>query len=513
MSLLRAASISRAFPGVQALDDVSFDLQAGEIHALIGENGAGKSTLIKILTGAQTADSGTISIDDQPVEPYDPLGARALGIAVIYQQPALFPTLSVAENLALSLEAAGLWRRIDWPARRRLARELLDRVGARIDPDALAGGLSMPEQQLVEIARALGAKARILILDEPTACLPEHEVERLFALIRELRDQGVGLVYISHRLDELFQLADRVTVLRDGRWVATRPLSEVDKPELIRLMVGRTILGTEPLFAPGEAGPTAAAEGAKKGSVPNVAMRGLGCRVSGVHGVDLEVRSGEILGVAGLVGSGRTELARVLFGLTPADAGELWLRGERVEIGSPARAIAAGIAYVPEDRRRHGVVGPLSVTANTALAVLGRLARRGLLRASDEEDLASELAGRLDLRAASIHTPVGNLSGGNQQKVALARWLAAEPEVFIVDEPTQGIDVGAKSEIHKILRDLAAAGKAVVVISSDMPEVLAVSDRIAVMCRGTVAAVLDRAAATQERILALALGHGEEVAA
>jgi rhamnose transport system ATP-binding protein len=232
-----------------------------------------------------------------------------------------------------------------------------------------------------------------------------------------------------------------------------------------------------------------------------------------VHGVDLEVRSGEILGVAGLVGSGRTELARVLFGLTPADAGELWLRGERVEIGSPARAIAAGIAYVPEDRRRHGVVGPLSVTANTALAVLGRLARRGLLRASDEEDLASELAGRLDLRAASIHTPVGNLSGGNQQKVALARWLAAEPEVFIVDEPTQGIDVGAKSEIHKILRDLAAAGKAVVVISSDMPEVLAVSDRIAVMCRGTVAAVLDRAAATQERILALALGHGEEVAA
>ncbi|MBI5831237.1 MAG: sugar ABC transporter ATP-binding protein [Armatimonadetes bacterium] len=498
MPLLRAADIEKHYPGVRALAGVTFEVEAGEVHALIGENGAGKSTLIKIITGAVTPDAGTLSLDGELLVDHNPQTAKARGIAAIYQQPALFGTLTVAENLALGLEGAGLWRRVDWRERRRRAQELLDRVGARIDPDALAGSLSMPEQQLVEIARALGAKARVLILDEPTACLPEGEVERLFALLAELKAAGVGLIYISHRLDELAQLADRVTVLRDGQYVTTRAMSQVDKPELIRLMVGRELSGES--NAP-----------ARPAGAPLLQLSGLGCAVNGVHDVDLTIRRGEILGLAGLVGSGRTELARILFGLTPADAGTMAWDGQPVRLETPAQAMAQGIAYVPEDRRRHGVVGPLSVTANTALTVLDRLAKGGLVDARREEDLAVDLGQRLDLRAASIHTTVGTLSGGNQQKVALARWLAAEPELFIVDEPTQGIDVGAKSEIHRILGDLAAAGKAVLVVSSDMPEVLAVSDRVAVMREGTVVGTLARGEATQERILALALGGAEVV--
>ncbi len=499
MPLLRAEGIEKQYPGVRALAGVSFEVEAGEVHALVGENGAGKSTLIKIITGAVAPDGGTLYLDDQPLTDHNPQSAKAKGIAAIYQQPALFGTLTVAENLALGLESGGLWRRVDWRERRRRAAELLDRVGARIDPDALAGSLSMPEQQLVEIARALGAKARVLILDEPTACLPEGEVARLFSLLAELKASGVGLIYISHRLDELAQLADRVTVLRDGQYVTTRPMAEVDKPELIRLMVGRELS----LDADAPARPAGGAL---------LELRGLGCSVSGVHDVDLTIRRGEILGVAGLVGSGRTELARILFGLTPADSGTMAWDGQPVRLTTPAEAMAQGVAYVPEDRRRHGVVGPLSVTANTALTVLDKLARGGLVASAREEELSLSLGQRLDLRAASIHTEVGTLSGGNQQKVALARWLAAEPELFIVDEPTQGIDVGAKSEIHRILGDLAAAGKAVLVVSSDMPEVLAVSDRVAVMREGTVVGVLARAEATQERILELALG-GAEVSA
>jgi rhamnose transport system ATP-binding protein len=407
-TLLRLAGIRKAFAGVQALRGVSFDLEAGEVHALVGENGAGKSTLIKVIAGAHAPDEGSLEVQGRPVEDNDPVRARALGIAAIYQQPALFPDLTVAENIALGLEPGGPWRRIRWAGRRERARRLLGRIGARIDPEAEVRGLAMPEQQLVEIARALGADARILIMDEPTASLSDQEVQELFRVIRELKAQGVGIIYISHRLEELPQVADRVTALRDGTLVGTRRMAEVTRAELIRMMVGRELSAVFPerAVAPGEV---------------VLEVRGLGCRASGVRGIDLAVRAGEILGLAGLVGAGRTELARVIFGLTPADAGGIFLRGRPARISSPARAVALGVAYVPEDRRHHGVVLDMSVAANTTLATLRAVSTLGILDFGRERRVAADFVRRLDVKAASIDDPVGNLSGGNQQKVALAR--------------------------------------------------------------------------------------------
>jgi rhamnose transport system ATP-binding protein len=492
--LLRATNVSKSFAGVHALQGVSFELRPGEVHALVGENGAGKSTLIKIITGAHQADEGTLEVNGQLVEENSPLLSRSLGIAAIYQQPALFPDLTVAENIALGLEPRGGWRLIRWSERRRRARALLDRIGAAIHPEALVSSLTMPEQQLVEIARSLGADARILIMDEPTASLGEREVERLFRVISDLRGRGIGIIYISHRLDELFQVADRVTVLRDGRTVETRPIADVDRAELIRLMVGREITTVFP-----------------KQEVPLgdvvLELRGVGCHAAGVGGVSLTVRAGEIVGLAGLVGAGRTELARVLFGLTPADAGEILLRGRPVVIDSPARAVALGIAYVPEDRRRHGVILNMPVAPNTSLAILKRISTLGWLDFAGERTLARSFVGRLGIKVASLDAPVSDLSGGNQQKVAVARWLATDPAVLILDEPTQGIDVGAKAEIHRLMGELADRGLAILMISSELPEVLGMSDRVAVMHAGTLAGVLDRTEATQEKVLALALGH------
>jgi rhamnose transport system ATP-binding protein len=495
--LLRATDVTKAYAGVQALRGASLELRAGEVHALVGENGAGKSTLIKILTGAVQADGGEIVVDGHAVTHHSPRAAKALGIAAIYQQPALFPELTVAENLALGLESTGRWGRVDWRGRRRRAEELLARVGARIDPDADAADLSMPQQQLVEIARALGADAKVLILDEPTASLGEEDAQNLLRVIRELRARGVGLVYISHRLEELPAIADRVTVLRDGRTIGTRAMADVTREQLIQMMVGRELSAVFPKrdVPIGE---------------PVLELRRLGCGASGVSDVSLTVRAGEIVGVAGLVGAGRTELARTVFGLTPADAGEIVLRGRAVRVDSPARAIALGIAYVPEDRRRHGVVLPMPVGANVTLAALDTLTRGRPLGAMDfrrEKELAVDYSRRLGVKTPSIHTPVSALSGGNQQKVALSRWLVTRPAVLILDEPTQGIDVGAKSEIHSLMVELAAQGVAILMISSELPEVLGMSDRIAVMRGGTVVDVLDRADATQERVLARALGQ------
>jgi rhamnose transport system ATP-binding protein len=494
-TLLRLAGISKAFGAVQALKGVSFELETGEVHALVGENGAGKSTLIKIVTGAHAPDEGTIEVMGRVVEANDPVRARTLGIAAIYQQPALFPDLTVAENIALGLEPPGAWRVIHWRARFERARRLLDRIGARIDPAIDVRRLTMPEQQLVEIARALGAQARILILDEPSASLSDTEVDNLFRVIRELKAQGVGMIYISHRLEELPQIADRVTALRDGVLVGTRRMNEVTRADLIRLMVGRELSAVFPKLA------------VPWGDVV-LEVRGLGCRSSEVHGVSLDVHAGEILGLAGLVGAGRTELSRVLFGLTPATEGEVRLRGQSVTVDTPCRAVALGIAYVPEDRRRHGVILEMSVAANTTLAILRAVSAHGMLDFQREAALAADFVAKLGIKTASVETPVGNLSGGNQQKVALARWLAAGPAVLILDEPTQGVDVGAKAEIHRLMVELAGRGLAIVMISSELPEILGMSDRIAVMHGGTVVGVLDRAAATQETIMELALGHG-----
>jgi rhamnose transport system ATP-binding protein len=493
-ALLELTGITKSFAGVQALKGVSFELRPGEVHALIGENGAGKSTLVKVITGAHRPDAGALTVNRHPIAHNDPTTAKRLGVAVIYQQPALFPDLTVAENIALRLESSRGWRLIRWGDRRRRAADLLARVGANVHPDAVVRDLTMPQQQLVEIAGALGADAKVLILDEPTASLSDREVDNLFRVIADLKSHGVGMIYISHRLEELSRVADRVTVLRDGAYVGTHAMSAVDRAELIRLMVGRSVEAVFP-----------------KVDVPigDVVLetRDLSCAASGVRDVHLTVRAGEILGLAGLVGAGRTELARVLFGLTPADAGQILLRGVPVEINRPATAVRHGIAYVPEDRRRHGVILDMPVAANTTLAVLRKIASAGFLRGRRERDIASTFVQRLGVKTRSIKSPVGNLSGGNQQKVALARWLATDPAVIILDEPTQGVDVGAKSEIHRLMGELAARGLAIIMISSELPEVLGMSDRIAVLHGGRIVGELPRAGATQEKILELALGH------
>jgi rhamnose transport system ATP-binding protein len=498
MLLLEATGISKTYSGVRALKSVSFDLRPGEVHALVGENGAGKSTLIKIVTGAVAHDSGSLRISGRLLEHHNPVQAHALGIAVVYQQPALFPDLTVAENIALALESGSPWRRIDWKARARSAREALARAGAQISPDARVSSLSMPEQQIVEIAKAISAKSKILILDEPTASLTDREVERLFQVIAAVRAQGAGIVYISHRLEEVSAIADRVTVLRDGETIGTCEASGLSRGELIRMMVGREI---EAIF-PKRAVPI--------GEVA-LEVRNLASRAAGIRGISLEVRAGEILGLSGLVGSGRTQLAETVFGLTPADSGEIRLRGRPVQIACPADAIRHHIGYVPEDRRRHGVVMPMPISANVSMANLPAICRGGLIDAGSENVLARTYVERLRVKTLSIHAETGSLSGGNQQKVALARWLATEPHVLILDEPTQGVDVGSKSEIHSLIVDLAEQGMAIVMISSEMPEILGMSDRIAVMHAGRIAGVVERKDATQENLLALALGHGGAV--
>ncbi len=491
--ILRLTGVTKNFGGVRALKGVSFELLPGEVHAIIGENGAGKSTLIKLITGALAPDSGAIEFAGSQLDQLDPSRARELGIAVVYQQPALFPDLTVTENISLRLERGGLWRWLNWTARRHRAADLLERVGANLSPDAYVADLSMPQQQLVEIASAVGADARVLILDEPTASLTDREVDSLFRIVAQLKARQVGLIFISHRLDELPRIADRVTVLRDGNSIATHPMARIDRPELIRLMVGRGVSAVFP-----------------KTTVPIGATlletRSLTCKASGLHDVSFSLRAGEILGFAGLVGAGRTELARTLFGITPADGGEILLRGQPVSIVSPRNAIDLGIAYVPEDRRRHGVVLEMTVAQNTTLATLRRIARFGLIDFRREATVAQTLVDRLATKTPSIHSTVGNLSGGNQQKVALARWLAAEPAVIILDEPTQGVDVGAKSEIHRLMGELAGRGMAILMISSELPEVLGMSDRIAVMHDGTITGILDRSQATQPAILELAMG-------
>ena len=492
--LLKAENVTKSYAGVQALKTASFELRTGEVHALIGENGAGKSTFIKILTGAVAADSGVFEICGKSVADNSPTYAKSLGVAAIYQQPALFPELSVAENIALGHEKKGIFGIVDWKSRKKRAQELLAEVGAKIDADTEAGNLSMPQQQLVEIARALGANAKILILDEPTASLSEEDANNLFRVISGLKAKGVGMIYISHRLEELPQIADRVTVLRDGETIETREMATVSRDELIKLMVGRELSQVFPK------------KEIKLGETV-LEIKNLGLRSSGVRNINLSVRAGEIVGIAGLVGAGRTEFARVVFGLDEADAGEILLDGKPIHNAHPRDAIRHKIAYLPEDRRKHGVILDLPISSNITLASLKILSSFRGMDFKRERELAAEYTRRLGVKTPSIHDSVATLSGGNQQKVALSRWLITKPEVLILDEPTQGIDVGAKSEIHQLMTELAEQGVAILMISSELPEVLGMSDRIAVMCGGTIVKILDRGTATQQEVLALALGH------
>ena len=499
-ALLQLSDIRKSFGAVRALKGVSFELQPGEVHALLGENGAGKSTLIKVITGAHQPDGGTLVVGGETVSHLSPSKARELGIACIYQQPALFPDLSVAENIGLRLKKSGPFSRIRRADQRQKALELLHRIGAEISPDSEVRALSMPEQQLVEIACALGSGARIVIMDEPTASLTQKEQHLLFKVVRDLRESGVGVVYISHRLEEIFALADRVTVLRDGESVGTNNVDTLTEAQMIKLMVGREVSS---IYPPAEGAP---------GEVV-LALKNLGCAASGVSGVTLDVRAGEIVGMAGLVGAGRTELARILFGITPADAGEIVLNGETVSIRSPREAIARGIAYVPEDRRRHGVILEMPIAHNMTMAIHPRLFPGTILRFEAESLLARDFIRDLGIKAYGPDAPGGSLSGGNQQKVSVARWLATKPKLLILDEPTQGVDVGAKSEIHKIIRGLAKEGLAVLMISSDLPEVLGMADRVAIMRGGRLVEVIEKENAEAHTVMAAALGtNGKDAA-
>lgn len=491
---LAAIDIKKSFGGVRALKGVSLDVRAGEVHAVVGENGAGKSTLIKIVTGALQPDEGEIRLEGMPVEHLTPAKSKSLGIAVIYQQPALFPDLTVSENIALAHEPPAAFRRIDWRKRNEHAAKLLQRVGATMRPQTRVSSLSMPEQQLVEIAKAVDAEARLVIMDEPTASLGDHDAKNLFRIVNELKKGGAAVIYISHRFEELFALADRVTVLRDGESMGTFPIAGMTNRELIRLMVGRDLDTVFPdrNCAIGE---------------PVLEVKNLSCASRGVHDVSFVLRRGEVLGFAGLVGSGRTQFAETLFGLSRADGGSIAMNGIPVRIDSPQRALALGLAYVPEDRRRHGVIMDFSVVLNTTLASLERVSRGGFLDFAAERRIAQEYRERFRVKAPSVDTLVRNLSGGNQQKVSLARWLMTEPRVLILDEPTQGIDIGAKREIYTLIGELAARGIAILLISSELTEVLGMSDRIAVMHAGKVAGVLDRNEADAHTVMELALGH------
>lgn len=498
--LLRLQNIRKTFGTVQALRGVSFELNRGEVHAILGENGAGKSTLIKIITGAHAPDHGSsITVKGTLFSALDTPRARQLGIACIYQHPALFPNLSVAENIALRLETRSPLSLINQKERTTNAQKLLVEIGARFSPDASVECLSMPEQQMVEIACAIGAGADVVIMDEPTASLTRAEQQRLFAIVNDLRNRGVGIIYISHRLEEIFALADRVTVLRDGSSVASESVrnafgkSSLTEEQLVRWMVGREVSS---LYPP-------------KASLvvrcPVLEVQSLAEETSGLAQISFHVAKGEIVGLAGLVGSGRSELARTLFGLSPASTGRILLHNSEVRIDSPEAALALGIAYVPEDRRKHGVIGEFSISENTALAALPRLFLKGFRCLRTETSIAEQYISQLQTKAESAQTLTGNLSGGNQQKVALARWLATHPKVLILDEPTQGVDVGAKSEIHSIIRQLAEDGLAVLLISSDLPEIMGMSDRILVMHEQRIVAELS-GAASADSIMSAALG-------
>ncbi len=490
--LLVLSQASKNFGAVQALVDGSVTLYPGEAHALLGENGAGKSTLVKILAGVHRPDGGELLVGGEAVSFSGPAASRAAGISIIYQEPTLFPDLTVAENIFMGRQPVGAGRRIDRSAMNKAAADVFARLGVVLDPDRLARGLSVADQQIVEIAKALSLDAKVLVMDEPTAALTNVEVERLFEVMRTLRKQGAAVLFISHRLEEVFASCQRVTIMRDGRFVRTAPVEDLTIDAIIRSMVGRDL---DSLFPK-----TATAPGAVVLEVDNLQRAGV------FHDISFTVRSGEIVALAGLVGAGRSEVARAVFGIDRFDSGTVTVAGHRLSGGSPQAAMAAGIALVPEDRRQQGLVMDMAIDQNVALASLPRLSRGGLIRSSSERALALTWAERLQLKFGRLGNPVSTLSGGNQQKVVLGKWLARGPKLLIIDEPTRGIDVGTKAEVHRILDGLVSEGMAVLMISSEMPEVLGMADRVIVLHEGRITAQLNRAEADEDTIMRAASG-------
>ena len=491
-SAVELRGVHKSFGGVRAVRGVDITLTPGEIHALVGENGAGKSTLVRILGGVYQPDQGTVIVGGEQVDLHSPADARGRGVAVIYQEPALFPDLDIAENIYMGRQPRGRLG-IDWREMYREVEALVASLGVTLDPHTPVQGLSVADQQLVEIAKALSLDARVVVMDEPTAALSSREVEQLFRIVRDLRGRGVAVLFVSHRLEEVFELADKVTVLRDGAHVITAPAGELDPAALIRHMVGRELRELFPK------------EAAEIGD-PLLEVRGL-TREGVFRDVSFVLRRGEIVGLAGLVGAGRTEVARALFGIDRLDEGEILQRGERVRIGSPSDAVRAGMAFVPEDRQHQGLVLEMAIEQNATLPIIRRLTRLGLVRRRRERAVAREYTGRLQVRSAGLDRPATSLSGGNQQKVVLAKWLATDPSLLILDEPTRGIDIGTKAEVHRIVSGLAAQGLAILLISSELPEVLAMADRVLVMHEGRITGEFARDEADQEKIMRAATGQ------
>jgi ABC-type sugar transport system ATPase subunit len=491
--LLELKGINKGFAGIPVLEDVSLTIHAGEIHALVGENGAGKSTLLKIIFGAHRADSGSMRLNGKAAALRNPHEALKSGVSMVHQEISLVPQLTAVQNIVLGREQSRLGV-INWASARKEALAALQRLDFNGDPHVPAGGLSVAQQQVVELARAVAADARIIILDEPTASLSVRESEKLFSILRELRARGHALIYVSHRLAEVLDLADRATILRDGRLVGVLTRGpDLTEQALVRLMVGRSLDQVDAYAAP-ELGE------------PMLGLNGLS-RKGVFHDISFTIRRREILGLAGMVGSGRTEVARAIVGADRLDSGAIEVAGKPVSMRSPADAVRAGVAFLTEDRKAQGLVLPMSVASNATLASLrGRL---GVINRREQRDLASEVLAKVRASAVSPARPARQLSGGTQQKVVLAKWLLTKSRIFIFDEPTRGIDVGAKAEIYQLMRNLANGGAAILMISSEMPELLRMSDRIVVMRAGAIAGELSRAAATEERIVALASGGTE----
>jgi rhamnose transport system ATP-binding protein len=494
--VIELVGVSKRFGAIQALKEVDLSLYAGEVHALVGENGAGKSTLVKILAGVHRPDRGLLKISGEAVELRSPAQAQAAGIAVIHQEPTLFPDLDVAENVFMGHQPRDRLGRIDWRRMYREVEQLLQSLGVELNVYLPVRGLSVADRQLVEIARALSQDARVLIMDEPTASLSPREVEELFTIVEQLRARQVAILFVSHRLEEVFRLASRVTVLRDGQRVITAPAQDLTPEETVRHMVGRELAA---LFPKEEA-----AVGEVVLEVRHLSRAGL------FRDVSFQLRRGEILGLAGLVGAGRTEVARVLFGIDQAESGEILVDGRPVSIRSPRDAMRYGIAYVPEDRHQQGLVLDFSIARNITLSILKRVARFSLIRSRQELKIAADYAERLHVRGGRLTQPVRALSGGNQQKVVLGKWLATEPRILILDEPTRGIDIGAKAEVHRIVSELAARGLAILLISSELPEILAMSDRVLVMHEGRISGLFSRAEADQEKVMLAATGQNRQ---
>ncbi len=493
MPFLEFSGISKHFPGVHALDGVSFAVERGACHALIGENGAGKSTLGKILAGVHAADAGEIRLDGEVIQPANPLAARRLGIAMVHQELAFCPNLTVAENLCLGDLPRNRIGWVNGAAMRERARAMLGEIEAHIDVDAPIGRLSIAQEQIVQIAAAVGTGARVIVMDEPTSSLSAGETEHLFHLLAHLRQRGITVIYVSHRMEEIFRLCDIVTVLRDGRHVATEKISATNPDRVIHQMVGREVVFSAPRHLERPLGEELL-------RVENLSSPGKFANVS------FTLRAGEVLGFAGLVGAGRSEVAQAVFGLDAKATGRVFVRGRELPLGDVNASLAAGIGLLPEDRKRLGLVLSMNCRENTTLAALPRLTRWGFVRRAEERSLARRYADRLRVKTPSLETVITSLSGGNQQKVALAKWLARECGVLIVDEPTRGVDVGAKAEIHALLDELACDGLGVLVISSELPEVMNLSRRILVMRQGSVAGELARADFTQANLMRLMAG-------